>query len=152
MSVLVFHFVKQHFCGSILLWMQLNKLTSASFSCVCLGFDHEFRHSIVKVTVDRWVDLETTSMMLCGNPLSITEKTHGKLASVSFFYGSRVVKLSTLTRWRIAYIKKLLKLCTNAKIIFFRNGNPEKCDHTHKPSRLVKESNFLWNHKGETFR
>ena len=35
------------------IWLTENWQVDVSFSCVCLIIDHEFRHSIVKVAVDR---------------------------------------------------------------------------------------------------
>ena len=47
-----------------------------SFSRVCPVIDHEFRHNIVKLSVDPQgdcrVDPQTTLVMLCRNSLSIT--------------------------------------------------------------------------------
>ena len=43
----------------------LKKRIDVSFSCVCPVIDNEFRHNIVKVTVDPRGDKK----VVCGNPL-----------------------------------------------------------------------------------
>ena len=53
MSVLVFQFVKQDFCGSINFLMNAIKQIDVSFSFVRPVIDHESRQSIAKVAVDR---------------------------------------------------------------------------------------------------
>ena len=158
MSVLVFQFVKQDFCGSINFLMNAIKQIDVSFSFVPPVIDHEPRQSIAKVAVDHWVDLDTTLIMLWGNALSITGKTHEKLASV--FLGQpncQIVRSRSLThriykKNHVSVLSLKIKIsqwvrenfCSYCKNILYtdakkivRNGSPEKCDNTHKPSPCI---------------
>ena len=61
------------------------KQDDVCFCCVCSVIDHEFRHNIVKVTVDA----QTTLTMLGQNSSSITGQTCEKLRSICF-YGNKL--------------------------------------------------------------